>query len=439
MDGRYKELSDRAFKLHKNNDFKEAEKIYTLLLQINPNDVNILNLYGLLCVSQQKYNDAIRYLSKAVVLRPNAYISGNLAKAYYEAGEYNKAVILFETIVKESPSDDLYYSLGLSYKSINKYEQAVKNYLLALNINPEHYSSLFNLANTYKDLDNNEKSKEYALRALKIKPDDIALHALLSEIYAYEKNYLCAIDELKICIKSNKGNYLYFYNLAIYYSKLKNKKEAEKCYIESLRLNPKHINSMINLASLYKDDNKEESLKILESAYKISPEEETLCLSLAQVYRDLYDNKKSINILKRLIKRNPQCSEAYMQLGTNYMDEGKYKSALNNFDKAIELSPDNLNYQHCRATALKYRGKLAEAEKILKKIVRNPNASLKSKLSLAMIYLQKKEFNKGMKLYGQRYLEDKMPQKIKDNIWNKSEKIRGKSILVYSNCGLEIL
>ena len=40
----YKELTDTAFSLHKINKFNEAEKIYSLLLQINPDDVNVLNL-----------------------------------------------------------------------------------------------------------------------------------------------------------------------------------------------------------------------------------------------------------------------------------------------------------------------------------------------------------------------------------------------------------
>ncbi len=436
MDSRYKELSDRAFKLHKNNNLKEAEEIYTLLLQINPNDINILNLYGLLCISQKKYVEAIKYLTKAVIFRPNAYISGNLAKAYFEAGIFDKAIILFERIAKEAPSDDIYYSLGLSYKQIKNYNKSINAYKMALNLNPNHFSALYNLANTYKELNKDSEAKEYALKAIAINPNDESVNSLISEIYSSEKNYNEAIEALKKCILVNNKEYLYFYNIAIYYSKIDKKEEAEKNYLDALKLNPNHVSSLVNLASLYKENNKNESLKLLEKAYKISSNEETLCLSLAQVYRDLYKNSKSKTIIKKLLMNNPNCADAYMILGTNYMDEGKYRTALKNYEKALQISPNNLNFQHCKATALKYMGKIDEAERLFKKIVKNPNSPLQSKLTLAMIYLQKKEFEKGMKLYGQRYLETTMPEHLKEKIWTKNSKLENKNVLIYSNCGL---
>ncbi len=436
MDGRYKELSDRAFKLHKNNEFEEAEKIYTLLLQINPNDINILNLYGLLCIVQGRYNDAIRYLSKAAIFKPTAYISGNLAKAYFEAGQTENAINIFSKIAQEEPTDDILYSLGIAYKKAGNYNKSISSYLNAIEINPNHFSSLYNLANTYKELDKNYLSKKYALRAVELKPDSETVHSLLSDIYADENDFVSALNELKICIMLNNKNYLYYYNAGIYYSKINDKELAQKYYIAALRINPCHISSIINLASLYKEANNEECVKLLESAYKISPKDETVCLLLAQVYRDFYYNDKSLRLLRKTVKNNADCAEAYALIGTNYMDYGKYRTALKYYEKALELNPNNINYKHSKASALKYMGKINEAEKIFTEISKNPNVPLKSKLSLAMIYLQKKDFEKGMSLYGLRYLETKMRESLKEKIWNKSTEISDKKVLVYSNCGL---
>ena len=50
MNAKYKQLFDLAFSMHSENKFNEAKLIYEKLLEINPDDVNVLNLYGVLCI-----------------------------------------------------------------------------------------------------------------------------------------------------------------------------------------------------------------------------------------------------------------------------------------------------------------------------------------------------------------------------------------------------
>ena len=83
MNSAYKEKSDRAFSLHEQGKLDEAESIYKELLSQAPNDINVLNLYGMLCIATKNYNKAIELLSSAVVLKSNAYVMTNLAKAYF--------------------------------------------------------------------------------------------------------------------------------------------------------------------------------------------------------------------------------------------------------------------------------------------------------------------------------------------------------------------
>ncbi len=125
MNSKYKELSDIAYKCHSNNNLEEAEKIYIKLLQINPDDVNILNLYGLLCIAKKEYSSAIKYLTQAFILKRSAYIGANLAKAYYSDKQYDKSLKIYSEALDCEQNDDIYYSMALSYKALGDYDNAV--------------------------------------------------------------------------------------------------------------------------------------------------------------------------------------------------------------------------------------------------------------------------------------------------------------------------
>ena len=88
MISKYKELSDLAFKFHSSNQLEKAEELYKQLLVMQPDDVNVLNLLGMLYISLKKINLAIEFLSKAFILKKSSYVAANLAKAYYINSEY---------------------------------------------------------------------------------------------------------------------------------------------------------------------------------------------------------------------------------------------------------------------------------------------------------------------------------------------------------------
>ena len=78
------------------------------------------------------------------------------------------------------------------------------------------------------------------------------------------------------------------------------------------------------------------------------------------------------------------------------MDMGEYELALESYNKALDISPNNTNYLHGKAVALKYLGKLNEAKSILEYILKIEPDAKQSKITLGMMLLTNKEFAKGM-------------------------------------------
>ena len=432
----YKEISDSAFLLHTQNKYDEAEKLYEKLLEISPEDVNILNLYGLLCIAKCKYDKAITLLSKALILKNTSYIQTNLAKAYLSNNETDKAIKLLTQAAEKEPNDDTFYSLAFAYRKVNNNEKAIFYYEKSIEINSNNYNANYNLSIIYKDLNKLDDAIYYANKCSFIKPNNVEIYILLSNLYELNNNIDYAIKALERALLINPNEYLYYYNLGVLYSKLDKIEKSTFNYLNALKINPKSIQTLVNLCVLYKDKDKERALKYILKAKEIAPCEKNVLLNLAQIYRELYKNNKSIDVLNSLLKVDTSKHEAYSLLAMNYMDMGEYNLALNFYNKAIDISPLNINYLHGKAVALKYLGCIEESKKILEYILKiNPNEK-QSQIILGMMYLTNKDFNNGIKLYRQRSEDTNFKRVFKEKCWDKGDEVKNKNVLLYSNCGL---
>jgi len=424
----YNQLFNRAYNFHKNNHIKGVQTIYEGLLEINPDDVNVLNLYALLCMGNGNASKAVDLLSKAVILNGSALLYTNLAKAYYMNGEPDKSVIFYQKAFELEPSEDILYSMGISYKYLKKYNKAIDSYKRALKINPNNYNVLYNLTILYRDTDQLKKAIKIAEKAEFINPNDEDIHSLLSGLYEADNDYKKSIRQLQKAFSLNPQQYLYAYNQGVLYSKIGENEKAIECYKNVLVINPNHIETLVNIANLYKNDNKDEALKYLEKAFSLDSQEENVCLALAQEYKDLYCNEKSMQILSKL-----NSPESNFLMAINLMDLQRYNEALDYYQKACDMDNQNPNYLHGLAVAYKYLGDMKNAKRILSSI---KDKSIQTTTTLGMLYLQEKDFYKGMELYIQRSEDSKFKSLFNSKIWTKDCSLNNKIVLVYTDCGL---
>lgn len=436
MENTYKNRTNKAFELHKNNLTNEAETIYKELLSENPNDVNILNLYGMLLIAQNDYKSAIDVLSRAVVLNPLPEIIVNLGKAYFYNKEYENAVNLLKSANEIKPSDDIYYSLGRVYNEISNFDEAIICYEKAFKLNPKNANNLYNLSLAYKEKGNLKKSLKFALLAEKYNCNDEAVSGLIYSIYDDLKNYKQALLYLKKLILINPKNHVYHYNSGVLSAEIGEIENAINFYTTTISLNPKYTAAYANLACIYEEKDLNKAFSFAQKAYEINKNEIKTILLNARILRKMYKNKASIDFLKVAEKNGIKAADLYFELALNYMDTLNYKTALEYYEKSIEKNPKELRYLHGKATALKYLGKTEEFVSLLEKIVKKDKTQIQSAISLGMAYLTQKDFQKGMTLYIKRSLETGFSKLFKKKIWKHGSPLNAKNVLVYCDCGL---
>lgn len=160
MSAEVQEQITEALRLHQAGNLTEAERLYTEILSKNSNEGNVLNLLGFLKIQINQPKQAIQHLEKVLILYPN----------FFEA----------------------YFNLALAYKNNQEYDKAIEIYEKALKIKPNDSSVYFNLANIYESKKNETfKAIEYYEKAYEYNTDekDSDIHYFLGICYLKAKNF----------------------------------------------------------------------------------------------------------------------------------------------------------------------------------------------------------------------------------------------------------
>jgi len=239
-----KKKLQEALNLHKKGSLQEAKKIYTEILKKNPNDFNCLHYLGLIAKSNKEYFSAFELISHAIKINPN--------------------------------SSEAYYNLGNVLLALNKINDAIDNYDLAIKIRPD-YTLYFVRGNALFEVNRlNEALRSYN-EAINLKPN-------FSEAY------------------NNKGLVLV---------QLKDFNDAITSYDEAIKINSKFISAKYNrglaLRSLGEIEN---SIKTFKEIIKIQPKHLQSFYELALIYRSLKNYNLAVNYSKQILKIEPTHNKA---------------------------------------------------------------------------------------------------------------------------------
>jgi DNA-binding winged helix-turn-helix (wHTH) protein/TolB-like protein/tetratricopeptide (TPR) repeat protein len=107
----------------------------------------------------------------------------------------------------------------------------------------------------------------------------------------------------------------------------------------------------------------------------------------AWVYCLAHQNDQAIQILKRVIEIDPNFPRAHFRLGNIYEDEGQYRHAISEYEKAVQLSNGDTYYQASLGHAYAMAGMTAEADKSLRRLELLSGERYVPAYGIALIYL----------------------------------------------------
>ena len=330
-----------------------------------------------------------------------------LIHIYHETGKTDQAIALVEKRIAGKPSAADYNTLGIFYYDKKDVEKAVHAFEKALHIAPYHKAARRNLhqllrAKGFKAL----ASKDFETattafeRVLQMEPLDAPTYQLMGNGYAQAGQFERAINYYQKAIDLNPVDALTQQNFAHCYNNygvsLRNRGKwdaAIEAYRNALRLMPTLQIARTNLSDAFTRKAKAHSeageldaaVAVYLELQKLHPNDMHIRNLLGELYLKKGDYADALSVFQHVYNINPNADHAlhnliaaYHHYARSLSDMEDYTTAIQLLEKALQLSPTDLNLRLSLANAYQgaenYERAATEISRVLAQEPGNPQA-----------------------------------------------------------------
>jgi len=285
----------------------------------------------------------------------------------------NRAIELSERL-----APPVHITLGLIHRDTGKYEEAVKEFRQALQLDPENSDAYREMAWAYEKLGRREEAEASLKKAIELKPDYWAGYSHLGALYYYQARYSETERMWRKVIELTPDNVRVYYNLGALYIKMGQTDLAISMLKKSLEMKP-HWLAASNLGTLYFFQGKYVlAMRMFEKAIELGGINYLAWGNLADAYRYApgFQHKaeeayqRAIQLAKKELAINPKDSETLSILARYHALSGNIKEALAEISKARKLSPDNIEVLHVSIRVYELINRREQAIKALEKYMK---------------------------------------------------------------------
>ena len=255
------------------------------------------------------WKDEISLWSNVVEGSPNkARAHNNLGAAYAKQGRTEEAIRQHLIALRLQPElPKAHNNLGAAYAKQGRLEEAVEEYVTEARLHPRSPDAHYNLGNVYVRQGRPEEAITEYVTALRLDPDLPNVHNNLANVYAQQGRLEEAIDESSIALQLNPDLPDAHNNLGTVYAKQGRLEAAITEYFAALHLQPDLPDARYNLGIAYARQGR------LEEAIK----EYVIAVQL-----------------------DPSFLKAHYNLGSAYKLKGLTDEARRHFETVLRLRPD---------------------------------------------------------------------------------------------------
>ena len=242
-------------------------------------------------------------------------------------------------------------------------EKSIASYKKALEIDPSSPVIMERLAEIYSKSKRIHDAVIEAQAALKVDPDNLDAHRLLARIYVRTLGDLSTGDVQK----ENIG-------------------KAVTQFQAILKIQPTDTYSALWLARLYRFENQhDDAEQVLRSVLKREPDNGQALEQLSQILVDEGRSQDAIALLTQAAG-DSSSPDIYDLLGDAYSQEKDYPKAEEAYRKAVAEDPDDVGHLHGLAQALLAQDKYAEALEQFKKLSELEPGTSENYVRMAQLY-----------------------------------------------------
>lgn len=218
--------------LYSQNELTKSFEIYREILEINPDHTDALFGIGEILEKQQKFDLAIKFLSRAIVFEPNK-IAALLKRGriFRLRGLFEHALADFTQIISNHPDHfEALMARGITFGYTKQFYAAIDDFNLAIEINPSCAEAFYNRGVVFEKLHKFVVAIEDYSFAIKLNPHDYRAFNNRGVARRETKCFDAALDDFEKSIKINPDFAEGYYNKSLTLLSIGKLEEGYKLY-----------------------------------------------------------------------------------------------------------------------------------------------------------------------------------------------------------------
>jgi Flp pilus assembly protein TadD len=431
-----------GFAFERTGDLRNAGRAYEKALQLKPDYPSALNNLGfLLATTETDTNKAVMLCQRAVELKPDsASFRDSLGWALYKVGRLDEALLHFKNAIKiDSGFYKPYFNIGLVELTRNNFAGAAEMFKNVIRLNRNYLKAYVSLADCYEKLNNDAKALYVYRQAVNLAPDSQPIKKHLEKKVqklssATKDYYFKNVKKMQGSSKlqeflQRKGR---SNNMTAKYAPAANPIESSGSFtpasaapgdsLATFAAAPR-ASSRVNSYQPQASTDTVASSYSAASVYPVNSDRQLTVAqerelerrySLSKSYIDRGLIKEAENELGKILQVAPQSSMTYRQsrnlllkvkkkieeqtkqkalthvdMGKDFFRSGQYEMAQNEFQKALQLNPENAEVHKDMALLHYNQGRLQEAYEASKRAIALDRSKKEAYVVLGSLYAKK--------------------------------------------------
>lgn len=291
-------------------------------------------------VEQQKAADEILAEQMGMSVETVRAFQGALDELRKSTPDLEKAEGLLLTVVEAEPEfAEAHYNLGVTYSTMERYEDAVTHIEKARSIAPGELDHTVALAQAYAVTEQYTKAQTLLEEVIARQPENLTAKNNLAVLALKSGDDEKAMEYVRDVLKEDNENVGALNSLGLIYVKRENASLAKYVFTKAIKLAEKNPDPDIhnNLGMVYMaEDEVAEGVRQFEAANKVNPNYLESRLNLGSILIEYLDYERAATQFEEAVRIAPNNCVAHLGAGASNFGLGKAEEAQKGFLYYVE-------------------------------------------------------------------------------------------------------
>lgn len=226
-----------------------------------------------------------------------------LADCYYMTGKKDLALVEYRQALSlgkfsnQAIEKQARYRMADIYLSLGQAEEAQKEFLLVVKMDPNDYRALFNIGKIFYERNMKDNALNYLMKAVKVNSSFPDAWFYVGKIHLEANRYGEAMNAFINCVKSDPKNYEAHYNLGIIYKSMNNMTKA----LQEFEIAERSPDNNLKVKAIYQlgliaadSGNLDKAINEFQRALKYTNEENNTTVAIRYALANVYENRKQV-------------------------------------------------------------------------------------------------------------------------------------------------